>query len=84
MMMHILQWKKTIYIFQYVQLCICYFNLKVTTIMSITWDSFGSGLTHIITMDLHQKEIQGFFDIPVENLRASPFLIDYIERLVSD
>lgn len=35
-------------------------------------------------MDLHQKEIQGFFDIPVENLRASPFLIDYIERLVSD
>lgn len=81
----ILQWKKTIYIFQYVQLCICYSNLKVyTTIMCITWDSFGSGLTHIITMDLHQKEIQGFFDIPVENLRASPFLIDYIERLVSD
>nr|XP_011452377.2 phosphoribosyl pyrophosphate synthase-associated protein 2 [Crassostrea gigas] len=43
-----------------------------------------SGLTHIITMDLHQKEIQGFFDIPVENLRASPFLIDYIERLIPD
>nr|XP_022317999.1 phosphoribosyl pyrophosphate synthase-associated protein 2-like [Crassostrea virginica] len=43
-----------------------------------------SGLTHIITMDLHQKEIQGFFDIPVENLRASPFLIDYVERLIPD
>ncbi|XP_061181957.1 phosphoribosyl pyrophosphate synthase-associated protein 2-like isoform X1 [Saccostrea echinata] len=43
-----------------------------------------SGLTHVITMDLHQKEIQGFFDIPVENLRASPFLIDYIERLIPD
>ncbi|XP_069122839.1 phosphoribosyl pyrophosphate synthase-associated protein 2-like isoform X1 [Argopecten irradians] len=46
---------------------------------------FGkAGLTHIITMDLHQKEIQGFFDIPVENLRASPFLIDYIEQSIPD
>ncbi|KAK3090493.1 hypothetical protein FSP39_012283 [Pinctada imbricata] len=43
-----------------------------------------SGLTHMITMDLHQKEIQGFFDIPVENLRASPFLIDYIEKSIPD
>lgn len=30
-----------------------------------------AGLTHLITMDLHQKEIQGFFNIPVDNLRAS-------------
>lgn len=43
-----------------------------------------SGLTHIITMDLHQKEIQGFFDIPVDNLRASPFLLQYIQESVSD
>lgn len=55
------------------QLQICCFN-----IYPLCW----TGLTHIITMDLHQKEIQGFFDIPVENLRASPFLIDYVERLV--
>jgi phosphoribosylpyrophosphate synthetase len=41
------------------------------------------GLTHIITIDLHQKEIQGFFDIPVDNLRASPFLIEYIQGTVS-
>lgn len=33
-------------------------------------------------MDLHQKEIQGFFDIPVDNLRASPFLIQYIKEQV--
>ncbi len=33
-------------------------------------------------MDLHQKEIQGFFDVPVDNLRASPFLINYIENRV--
>jgi len=38
-----------------------------------------AGLDHVITMDLHQKEIQGFFEIPVDNLRASPFLIQYIQ-----
>lgn len=42
------------------------------------------GLTQIITMDLHTKEIQGFFDIPVDNLRASPFLIEYIQTSIPD
>ncbi|XP_022916523.1 phosphoribosyl pyrophosphate synthase-associated protein 2 [Onthophagus taurus] len=44
----------------------------------------NSGLTHIITMDLHQKEIQGFFDCPVDNLRASPFLLQYIQESIPD
>uniref|UniRef100_A0A673MKP0 Phosphoribosyl pyrophosphate synthase-associated protein 1 n=1 Tax=Sinocyclocheilus rhinocerous TaxID=307959 RepID=A0A673MKP0_9TELE len=39
-----------------------------------------AGLTHLITMDLHQKEIQGFFTFPVDNLRASPFLLQYIQE----
>lgn len=43
-----------------------------------------AGLTHIITMDLHQKEIQGFFDCPVDNLRASPFLLQYIQEQIPD
>ncbi|XP_026481843.1 phosphoribosyl pyrophosphate synthase-associated protein 2-like isoform X2 [Ctenocephalides felis] len=43
-----------------------------------------SGLSHIITMDLHQKEIQGFFDCPVDNLRASPFLLQYIQECIPD
>ncbi|XP_015512234.1 phosphoribosyl pyrophosphate synthase-associated protein 2 isoform X1 [Neodiprion pinetum] len=43
-----------------------------------------SGLTHVITMDLHQKEIQGFFDCPVDNLRASPFLLQYIQECIPD
>uniref|UniRef100_A0A8C5C872 Ribose-phosphate pyrophosphokinase N-terminal domain-containing protein n=1 Tax=Gadus morhua TaxID=8049 RepID=A0A8C5C872_GADMO len=43
-----------------------------------------AGLTHIITMDLHQKEIQGFFSCPVDNLRASPFLIQYIQEEIPD
>lgn len=33
-------------------------------------------------MDLHQKEIQGFFNVPVDNLRASPFLLQYIQEEV--
>jgi ribose-phosphate pyrophosphokinase len=43
-----------------------------------------AGFTHIITMDLHQKEIQGFFDCPIDNLRASPFLLQYIQDCIPD
>ncbi|AUC54019.1 MAG: ribose-phosphate pyrophosphokinase [Sagittula sp.] len=36
-----------------------------------------SGIERILTMDLHAAQIQGFFDIPVDNLYASPiFAID--------
>ncbi|CAL8096047.1 unnamed protein product [Calicophoron daubneyi] len=44
----------------------------------------SAGINHVITVDLHSKEIQGFFDVPVDNLRASPFLIKYIETYVLD
>jgi ribose-phosphate pyrophosphokinase len=43
-----------------------------------------SGISHVITMDLHQKEIQGFFDFPIDNLRASPFLLQYIKENIPD
>ncbi|XP_074647290.1 phosphoribosyl pyrophosphate synthase-associated protein 2-like isoform X2 [Tubulanus polymorphus] len=43
-----------------------------------------AGLDHLITMDLHSKEIQGFFDMPVDNLRASPFLLQYIQEQIPD
>ncbi|OQV13098.1 Phosphoribosyl pyrophosphate synthase-associated protein 2 [Hypsibius exemplaris] len=43
-----------------------------------------AGLTHVLTIDLHSKEIQGFFDVPVDNLRASPFLLDYIRKEIPD
>ena len=38
----------------------------------------------MLTMDLHSKEVQGFYDCPVDNLRASPFLIQYIQDRVSN
>lgn len=36
-----------------------------------------AGADRILTMDLHADQIQGFFDIPVDNLRGSPILMDY-------
>ena len=46
--------------------------------MTIIFCLLSKGLTGIITVDLHSKEIQGFYDAPVDNLRASPFLVQYI------
>jgi len=37
-----------------------------------------SGCDHVITMDLHASQIQGFFDVPVDNLYAEPSAIAYI------
>jgi ribose-phosphate pyrophosphokinase len=37
-----------------------------------------AGASRVLTMDLHAGQIQGFFDIPVDNLYASPILIDYL------
>ena len=37
----------------------------------------GAGIERILTLDLHAAQIQGFFDIPVDNLYASPvFALD--------
>ncbi len=38
-----------------------------------------AGADRIITMDLHAGQIQGFFNIPVDNLFAAPVIIDYIK-----
>uniref|UniRef100_A0A1I8JA31 Pribosyltran_N domain-containing protein n=1 Tax=Macrostomum lignano TaxID=282301 RepID=A0A1I8JA31_9PLAT len=43
-----------------------------------------TGLNRMITIDLHKKEIQGFYNVPVDNLRASSFLIQYVTSNVSD
>lgn len=40
----------------------------------------NAGANRILTMDLHAGQIQGFFDIPVDNLLAAPILIDYFKK----
>ncbi len=38
------------------------------------------GIDRVLTVDLHADQIQGFFDIPVDNIYGSPVLLDDIER----
>ncbi|PKL51539.1 MAG: phosphoribosylpyrophosphate synthetase [Nitrospira bacterium HGW-Nitrospira-1] len=43
------------------------------------------GTNRVLTVDLHAGQIQGFFNIPVDNLYAAPVLLDYIKKkYVSD
>lgn len=40
-----------------------------------------AGIDRVLTMDLHARQIQGFFDIPVDHLYASPVLLKYFQDL---
>jgi len=44
----------------------------------------AAGADRVITMDLHAGQIQGFFNIPVDNLFAAPVLINYIRNNFRD
>ncbi|MHB8140386.1 MAG: ribose-phosphate diphosphokinase [Vulcanimicrobiaceae bacterium] len=39
-----------------------------------------TGTKRIVTMDLHAAQIQGFFDMPVDNLMAMPTLCNYLKK----
>ena len=41
-----------------------------------------AGASRMLTMDLHSGQIQGFFNIPVDNLYASPVLLQYMESRI--
>src|SRR5690606_2170678 len=41
----------------------------------------AAGANRVLTMDLHSQQIQGFFDIPVDHLFASPVFFKYLESL---
>lgn len=43
-----------------------------------------AGANHVITMDLHASQIQGFFDIPVDNLTSEPSVARWIRTKVPD
>lgn len=45
----------------------------------------AAGVDRVLTMDLHAGQIQGFFNIPVDNLYAQPVLLKHIrEHLLTD
>lgn len=40
----------------------------------------GVGIDRVLTLDLHAEQIQGFFDVPVDNIYGAPILLDDIRR----
>lgn len=40
----------------------------------------AAGADRLLTIDLHAAQIQGFFDIPVDHLYATPVLLDYLKK----
>ena len=43
-----------------------------------------AGATRVVCIDLHAGQIQGFFNIPVDHLYATPLLSDYIKKNFND
>ncbi|MCP4131528.1 MAG: ribose-phosphate pyrophosphokinase [bacterium] len=41
----------------------------------------ATGVDRVLTMDLHADQIQGFFDIPVDNLFSTPIVVDFVTKL---
>src|SRR6185369_14172796 len=39
-----------------------------------------AGIDRVVTIDLHAGQIQGFFNIPVDNLYAAPVMLDYLKN----
>ncbi|KAJ1978575.1 ribose-phosphate pyrophosphokinase [Dimargaris verticillata] len=44
----------------------------------------AAGADHIVTMDLHDPQFQGYFDIPVDQIYAEPSIIRYIKSEIPD
>lgn len=44
----------------------------------------AAGADRVLTMDLHAAQIQGFFDIPVDNLYGNPVFVDYYAKKFGD
>lgn len=43
-----------------------------------------AGMKRLVTVDLHAGQIQGFFDVPVDNLYAQPVILDYLRQIAGD
>ena len=41
----------------------------------------SAGASRVLAVDLHAQQIQGFFDIPVDHLYASPVMLDYLKEI---
>ena len=56
-------------------------SARVAITAKVVADMLASvGINRVLTVDLHADQIQGFFDIPVDNIYSSPVFLDDIER----
>lgn len=54
-------------------------SARVPISAKVVADMLGSvGIDRMLTVDLHADQIQGFFDMPVDNVYGSPVLVDHI------
>ncbi len=54
-------------------------SARVAISAKVVADMLGSvGIDRILTVDLHADQIQGFFNMPVDNVYASPVLVDHM------
>jgi len=44
----------------------------------------AAGATRVLTMDLHASQVEGFFEVPVDNLSAMPILVKELHRIGLD
>lgn len=44
----------------------------------------AAGSDRVLTLDLHAGQIQGFFDIPLDNLMAAPVFVDDVKNVYRD
>ena len=44
----------------------------------------AAGMHRLVTVDLHAGQIQGFFNLPVDNLYAQPVILDHIRHMASE
>ena len=42
------------------------------------------GVQHLVTIDLHYMQMVGFFAFPVDNIKSSPLIVDYIRENVRE
>ena len=54
-------------------------SARVSISAKVVADMLGSvGIDRVLTVDLHADQIQGFFNMPVDNVYASPVLVDHM------
>jgi ribose-phosphate pyrophosphokinase len=63
---------------QNVNTSVSHLHIQLSMVLVVANMLMVAGVDHIITMDLHSTQIQGFFTKPVDNLLAEPTISRFI------